>query len=160
MSVVWAATGRIHRAAKWPWGNICLPGCGRRRDRVGIHMGIKPVMREACERMGNKLVTLLRGVDGDRTWIKYAYVTMMRESQWDSGSLKNVLCLLRNDSWAMFLLPHPNCERQNSVMSLTLLMQTSCVTSWAALDFSVKYVYKHILPSSPTVLTNESPSLN
>lgn len=105
------------RTAQWPWGNICLAGCGRGQGRVGIHMGLDLVMKEGREWMGNKQVALSHTVNGDRKWIKNTYVNAMMDGvstlDWH-GVHEHISAPFRRDSWWMFSLPHPNCERQNS----------------------------------------------
>lgn len=84
----------------------------------GIHTGSDLMMKEG------------HSVDGDRIWIKDTYVNVTVSEPF----LTQCSWTCARDSWWMFLLPHPNCKRQNSVMSLLLLMQTSCVALRAAWD--------------------------
>ncbi len=101
-------TGLFYGTAQWASGNIFLSGCGRGQGRAGIHMGLDLVMKEGCEWMGNKLVTLSHTEDGDRKWITDTRMSMMTDSEGTldrHGAHEHVLCCLEKTAGGCFRCP-------------------------------------------------------
>lgn len=104
-----------HGAARWPWRNISLAGCGRGRGRVGIHTGLDTVMKEGREWMA-KWTCQTVACGGRRQKMNEKYMNMM-----DCVVANVVRMNISHAVWKRQLVdvfaapPCVNCERQNSV---------------------------------------------
>lgn len=121
-------TGLCCRAAPRPWGNIFLVGCGRGGLISWWKKGMS--VRECKCHMQWMATGLIESKTRIRTWQRVDSLTDM--------ALVNLSCAVYKRQLVDVFAAPPKLwkTKQCEVMSLLLLMQTSCVVLWAAWDLN------------------------